>query len=453
MGESKDAEKWAALARAHHVRAGQLLSPDGYYYEGFEYWIFSTPWLVHFLDAWEHSTGENLWNRDVFRNWKPYLAHSLLPDGQNVFDFGDIWEGALTRAKTGAEYPRVYPGGTLQSNFNVMYRVAARLKDPQAQAVAERYASFGHSNLEEFWTLLWRDPSLKPAAMDSIPLSHHFEDSGVVYARTSWNKDATAIAFKAGPPEGHRVAALLPKLPEWRLDSGHAHPDAGSFIVWAHGRYLTGDTGYAGLPSARNHNTMTIGGIGQGVETQHDVWRQMDYRLLSGIRIRDVNLTGGTMRLVADLAAAYPPSAGVKAFNRAFEWNGASSIIVTDTVTLRQAIAVGVAPAVRHGVHRPGHDVCERPRRRTGASGVVRIAGGDGHDGPGQRQGPRASRIDRERRRGAARLRAHGESAGGSDGPIRGQARLGCVSKRITTTDRSRIRSQLFSACLPGENH
>jgi PAS domain-containing protein len=103
-----------------------------------EYWIFSAPWLVHFLDAWEHSTGESLWNRDIFRNWKFYLAHVLLPDGQNVFDFGDIWEGALTRAKGGAEYDRVYPGGTLQSNFNVMYRVAARLKDPEAQAVAER---------------------------------------------------------------------------------------------------------------------------------------------------------------------------------------------------------------------------------------------------------------------------------------------------------------------------
>jgi hypothetical protein len=338
MGESKDAEKWAALARAHHIRSGQLLSPDGHYYEGFEYWIFSTPWLVHFLDAWEHSTGENLWNRDVFRNWKTYLAHALLPDGQNVFDFGDIWEGALTRAKTGAEYPRVYPGGTLQSNFNVMYRVAARLKDPQAQAIAERYASFGHSNLEEFWTLLWRDPSLKPAAMDSIALSHHFEDSGVVYTRTSWNKDATAIAFRAGPPEGHRVAALLPKLPEWRLDSGHAHPDAGSFIVWANGRYLTGDTGYAGLPSARNHNTMTFGGIGQGIESQHDVWRQMDYRLLDGIRIRDVNMAGGTLRLVADLAAAYPPSAGVKTFNRRFEWNGTTSITVTDEVILAKPL-------------------------------------------------------------------------------------------------------------------
>ena len=88
-----------------------------------------------------------------------------------------------------------------------MYRVAARLKDPQAQAIAERYASFGHSNLEEYWTLLWRDPALKPAAMNDIPLAHHFKDSGVIFSRTSWNADATAFAFKAGPPEGHRVAA------------------------------------------------------------------------------------------------------------------------------------------------------------------------------------------------------------------------------------------------------
>jgi hypothetical protein len=334
MGESKDAERWATVARAHHHRAGQLLSPDGYYYEGFEYWIFSSPWLVHFLDAWEHATGESLWDRDVFRNWKLYLAHALLPDGQSVFDFGDIWEGALTRAKTGAEYPRVYPGGTLQSNFNVMYRVAARFTDPEAQAVAERYASFGHSNLEEFWTLLWRDPSLKPAPIEALPLAHHFADSGVVYMRSSWTATATAIAFKAGPPEGHRTAALLPRIPEWRLDSGHAHPDAGSFIVWAHGRYLAGDTGYAGLPSARNHNTLTFGAVGQGVETQHDVWRAIDYGALDGIRIREAEIRGGRARIVADLAAAYPKAAGVRAFTRTFVWDGGVRITVTDAVTL-----------------------------------------------------------------------------------------------------------------------
>jgi len=207
FGESKDAPRWAALARAHHHRAASLLSPDGYYYEGVEYWVFSAPWLVHFLDAWEHATGESLWGRELFRNWKHYLAHSLLPDGQSVFDFGDIWEGALTRAKAGAEYGRIYPGGRLESNFNALYRVAARLRDPEAQAVAARYASFGHGNLEEYWTLLWRDPELQASPMSALPLRRHFEDSGVVFVRSSWEKDATAFAFKAGPPEGHRVAS------------------------------------------------------------------------------------------------------------------------------------------------------------------------------------------------------------------------------------------------------
>ncbi|MEO5896667.1 MAG: heparinase II/III family protein [Vicinamibacterales bacterium] len=334
IGESKDAERWAALARAHHHRAGQLLSPDGHYYESFEYWIFSTPWLVHFLDAWEHSTGESLWNRDLFRNWTPYLAHTLLPDGQTVVDFGDIWEGATTRAKHGPDYERAYPGGALQSNFNVIYRVAAKLQDSKAQAIAERYASFQHSNLEEFWTLLWRDADLKAAPMSEIPLAHHFKDVGVVYKRSSWNADATAMAFKAGAPEGHRVASLLAKVPEWRLDSGHAHPDAGSFVIWAHGRYLTGDTGYAGLPAAHNHNTVTLGGTGQGVESQHDVWRQMDYALLDRIQIREVETGGPGLRVSADLAAAYPPSAGVTGFIRTFTWDGAKAFTITDNVNL-----------------------------------------------------------------------------------------------------------------------
>jgi uncharacterized protein DUF4962/heparinase II/III-like protein len=332
MGESPDAGKWAALARAHHHRAGLLLSPDGYYYEGMEYWIFSAPWLVHFLDAWEHATGESLWDRDLFRNWKHYLAHSLMPDGQTVFDFGDIWEGPVTRAKGGAEYDRVYPGGTLQSNYNALYRVAARLRDPEAQAVAERYAAFKHSNLEEYMTLLWRDAGLKPAPMSSIPLARHFEDSGVVFVRTSWNADALTFAFKAGPPEGHRVTSLLPKVPEWQLSSGHAHPDANSFIIWAHGRYLTGDTGYSGLVSARQHNTITVGGIGQGVEKEHDVFRAMPYAALDRTRILSADLTPGRMKFVGDASASYPEAAGLSRFIRTFTFTAPDRFTVDDEI-------------------------------------------------------------------------------------------------------------------------
>jgi len=332
MGESPEAPKWAALARAHHHRAGQLLSPDGYYYEGVEYWIFSAPWLVHFLDAWEHATGENLWDRGQYRNWKFAIAHSILPDGQTVFDFGDIWQGPLTRAKQGEDYAREYPTGALKSNFNLLYRVAARFQDRQAQAVAARLAAFGHTNQEEWWTLLWRDPALRAAPMSDLPLSHHFEDSGVFFHRTSWNSDATAFALKAGPPEGHRTTRLLATVPEWQLSSGHAHPDAGSFIIWAGGRYLTGDTGYAGQPQARHHNAITVGGVGQGDEGEHDVWRGMSQAALDTIRITRAAADAAGVRVEADAAGAYPAAAGLVRFHRTFTFDGKAGFTVEDAI-------------------------------------------------------------------------------------------------------------------------
>ena len=335
MGESADAPKWAALARAHHHRAGQLLSPDGYYYEGIEYWIFSAPWLVHFLDAWEHSTGESLWDRGQFRNWKFSIAHSILPDGQTVFDFGDIWQGPLTRAKQGEDYAREYPDGALKSNFNLLYRVAARFQDRQTQAVAARLAAFGHTNQEEWWTLLWRDPSLPAAPMSDIPLSHHFDDSGVFFHRTSWDAGATAFALKAGPPEGHRATRLLSKVPEWQPSSGHAHPDAGGFIIWAGGRYLTGDTGYAGQPLARHHNTITVGGIGQGDEGGHDVWRSMDHAALDTIRITRATADSAGVRVEADAAGAYPAAAGLTRFHRVLTFDGKAAFAIEDAIETR----------------------------------------------------------------------------------------------------------------------
>jgi hypothetical protein len=165
-----------------------------------------------------------------------------------------------------------------------------------------------------------------------LPLAHHFEDSGVVFVRTSWDVDATAFAFKAGPPEGHRVAALLPRIPEWRLSSGHAHPDANSFIIWANGRYLTGDTGYAGIPSSRHHNTIIVGGFGQGVEGKHDVWSAIDYRTLDATRIVEASIETANVRIVGEAASSYDPTAGVKRFTRTFTFEAPDRFTVSDVV-------------------------------------------------------------------------------------------------------------------------
>jgi len=80
QGEAPEAENWARLSRAMYDRVLATYSPDGYYYEGFEYWIFSTPWIIHYLDAHAHSTGEDLYDKAPgLRNSHLYVANAQLP--------------------------------------------------------------------------------------------------------------------------------------------------------------------------------------------------------------------------------------------------------------------------------------------------------------------------------------------------------------------------------------
>ena len=76
-GEGPEAREWAALARAIYSKVLETYSKDGYYYEGFEYWIFSTPWILHYLDAQKHATGEDLFDQPGLRKAHLYAAHDL----------------------------------------------------------------------------------------------------------------------------------------------------------------------------------------------------------------------------------------------------------------------------------------------------------------------------------------------------------------------------------------
>src|SRR5678809_325875 len=143
-GETPEAAGWASLSRAIFDRVLATYSQDGYYYEGFEYWIFSTPWLVHYLDAHLHSTGEDLYDQPGFRAMSQYVAHSMLPSGDYVFYFGDIFEGPLTRAGEGDEYPRTHPGGRFNTNYNLLYRLAQRFQSGETQGIAAWLLSLIH---------------------------------------------------------------------------------------------------------------------------------------------------------------------------------------------------------------------------------------------------------------------------------------------------------------------
>lgn len=174
----------------------------------------------------------------------------------------------------------------------------------------------------------------------SLPLHHWFVDMGVVYYRTSWGPEATAFAVKSGPPEGHHAARLLAAAPEWRMSSGHAHPDTGSFIIWADGHYLTGDTGYAGLTHARHHNTITVAGRGQGKDGDHDVWRDMDYAQLDRAQILSADFGADRARVTLEAAGVYDPAAQLTRFTRVFEFEAPGTFRVRDDIAMRKAQAV-----------------------------------------------------------------------------------------------------------------
>ncbi|MBX7170407.1 MAG: DUF4962 domain-containing protein [Pyrinomonadaceae bacterium] len=334
MGETPEAKDWAALSRAIFDRVLATYSEDGYYYEGMEYWIFSTPWLAHYLDAHLHATGENLYLTTPGLNLAhTYVAHATLPGGEFNFDFGDIYQGNITRSRKGDDYERERINGHFRTNYNILYNLANQYKNGEAQGVADWLKSKGQVNAEELWTFIWYNKNLKSVPIEKQPFWHYFPDHDVVYWRSNWNDNATAFAFKCGPSEGHGATKKTEDFPEWRLSSGHAHPDAGSFIIWSNGKYLTGDSGYAGVPMTEHHNTLVFDGKGQNKEgSGHDVWVGIPYERLNKIRILNVKADGKKVLITADVTSAYEPEVGVRKFIRSFEFTAPNKFLVTDYV-------------------------------------------------------------------------------------------------------------------------
>ena len=332
-GEVPEAAEWARESRAIFDRVLETYSHDGYYYEGYEYWIFATPWIIHYLDAQKHVTGEDLFDRPGMRKMHLYAAHALLPGGQSMFDFGDVYDGPTTRAKQGEDYERSHPDGHFLTNYNVLYDLASEFHDPEIQGVADWMKNdLRQANAEEWWSLVWRDEHLAATPITKLSPWHRFEDADVVFWRSDWSSQAAAVAFKCGPPEGHETTRLATKYPDWHLEDGHVHPDVNSFILFAHGQYLTGDSGYAGTPKTVEHNTLLVDGHGQGAEGTHDVWGGVPYAQLNQARLISVRADAKGFDFVGEGAPVYEAKLGLTQFRRTLHFT-AGTLRVSDSIS------------------------------------------------------------------------------------------------------------------------
>lgn len=308
---------WLELVREKYHGTEFSLGPDGASHEGVPYWTYG----VEYMLKWWHLAADLLGENPTSPWWKQTAAYRLylgLPR--------DTWTARNTVVDI-ADGPRAdYYGAD-----HLMRRLAQLYRDPHAQWVAEELGNAHAAHDTAGWlNLVWYDPDVRQAPPASLPTLRHFEDLGIVSARSGWSGGESLVVFKCGPPAGHAARGKFSTDP----GIGHAHPDANHFIVCGAGEWLIRDDGYARKFSFQ-HNTLLVDGHGQlgegGDWLNAPDWfpgPEEDPRILTARSSRGTDEIGG------QAAPAYPPALGVKSFVRRLYFLKPDVLIVADDVEL-----------------------------------------------------------------------------------------------------------------------
>jgi hypothetical protein len=312
--EHPPARDWGVFSQNLATRCLAAIAHDGWFFEGVSYWSYTMQFPAAWALALKECTGRDLFSEPPFRDAGLFLAHMFLPHPRFVFDFGD-WGPRVNTDGVTAQKGYDQPWHILTSgvkHFPVM-AIQQSMQDPFLAAFIarqKRARSGIHLNIDSAFSLLWQEQPFSPDAEQgyaTCPPYHYFHDMDIIHWRNDWfDPNATAIAFKSGPPAGHRVGELLPDHPEWKVSLGHAHPDAGTFILYAKGAFLANDTGYTGKKETADHNSILIDGVGQANGgTAWGTFPRKNYPKYNKIHLRDTWLTPRVAAATAVFADAY----------------------------------------------------------------------------------------------------------------------------------------------------
>jgi hypothetical protein len=218
------AEIFATTDRDYRTRAApalELAGDGGGWAEGYYIHYWSYEWLF-FCEAARRCGGLDYYALapNFYRNRALASAFEMYPgigeqdtrrpvpmgDGGGRVRGGDR-DKALSSRRILVSYYRDDPTHQALHTYNEL--------TPRSGAAANAYKDF-----------LWRDTSIPKRPLESLLLSHYAPGPGFVYARSSWDDDATYFFFKAGD----RFTA-------------HQHLDNGHFLIYRHAE-LAGDGGH-----------------------------------------------------------------------------------------------------------------------------------------------------------------------------------------------------------------
>jgi hypothetical protein len=315
LGDEPVAKKWFALAVDKFRRSESFRGEDGASHEGIGYWTYGVEYLLKFWQMAGDLTGEkpsSAW----WKNTAAYRLYLGLPrkawkEDYTVVDIADC----MRSDEYGPDH--------------ILYRLAALNRDPRAQWLAAEVRRAGVTNSASQWLdLLWYDPLLVPQSPVGQPTLRHFEDMGIVSARSGWSGDESLVVFKCGPPAGHFAAGKFTFDP---VGIAHVHPDANHFVIFGCGEWLLRDDGYAWKDTGQ-HNTLLIDGKGQ-VGDGSAGFNSGGVKMISiNPRVIAANSSETVDRIAGDATTIYPVAAGLKRYVRTLYFLKPDVLIVVDDI-------------------------------------------------------------------------------------------------------------------------
>ena len=315
--EVPQAADWIGLPLDKFRRTMEALGPDGASHEGVGYWEYGVEHMLKFMDLAGRLLGVDLYESPWWRNTASYGQYLMLPHG--------AWRPNNCIVDL-ADCPRNHYYGP----DYLLRGLARRFRDPYAQGLADEVDRAAVCSPSASWlNLLWYDPQLPGKPATDRRTLHHFDDLGIVSARSGWSGDESLLVFKCGPPLGHNALGKFSYDP----GSGHVHPDASHFVLFGQGEWLVRDDGYHPKWSGQ-HNTLLVNGQGQLGEGS--MWFQGSVTLSakSPPRVLQAASAPDVDRLAGDATGAYPKELGLKRFVRHLLFVKPDVLIVADEVLL-----------------------------------------------------------------------------------------------------------------------
>jgi len=257
LPEFSEAKRWQELGRDILIEQIPVhVKPDGVYFEQSSYYHrYTTDFYLHFLIL-SRNNGIALPKtvEDALTSLLDHLMYITRPDGTTPF-FGDDDGGrlAMLDARTPNDFrPSLATGAALFSRGD--YKFVA------GDSAEELLWLLGVDGLQKYDSLAAREPA---------ETSKAFPDGGYFVIRDGWTDKSNYLLFDCGP--------------HGALNCGHAHADALSIEVAAHGRTVLVDPGtytYTGskelrdwFRSAQAHNTVTLDGQSNSVPDGAFTWK------------------------------------------------------------------------------------------------------------------------------------------------------------------------------------